>query len=638
MLKHLPILSILLFLFVKLAAQPLPVNSDSLLAIAMNDHKPDSLRLGSMEVIVSTWMMMNPDSCLHYAKLYATLATKLKNNDQLANAQYLQGVSHYFKGDLPEAITALHKSLDTRGENGDPVGRGAALNVIGAVYMLQGNHARAIDNYMRCLKLSEQINDDRGVSGSHFNIGRIYTQQKDYATALEHFKTSLAHKDSADLEGRAKVYQIMATTYVDLKNDVMAKVYFQKALELEITSNDHLGMGMSYSNMATYYLTGKNPDTAIYYAEQSIREFEMVDDVLGIGFACATLAEAFKLKGQHRNAIEHAEKAMAIAKQFNETKLIQETAKILSDNYRAIGQMDKALEMYDLNIMLKDSLQSEENQRGVLRQEYAYQYEKEALSDSLQFAKKEAVLTEQTQKQRIGLGATAIVLLLIILLASSIYKGKKRSDELLLNILPEQVAEELKRNGEAQARQINEVTVLFTDFKDFTAISEKLTPKELVRNLHECFTAFDNIIQKHGLEKIKTIGDAYMAAGGLPAPNETHAHDTVAAAFDILDFINTFNDQKIASGQPYFEIRIGVHTGPVVAGIVGVKKFSYDIWGDTVNTASRIESAGDAGHVNISQATYEIIKHDPQFVFESRGKIVAKGKGEMEMYFARLNT
>jgi class 3 adenylate cyclase len=210
---------------------------------------------------------------------------------------------------------------------------------------------------------------------------------------------------------------------------------------------------------------------------------------------------------------------------------------------------------------------------------------------------------------------------------------KERSEELLLNILPKEVAEELKAKGEAEAKHINQVTVLFSDFKGFTAMSELVTPQQLVKDLHECFSFFDRICGQHGLEKIKTIGDAYMAAGGLPVENSTHATDAIQVALAMRDFIAEGKARKIAAGLPFFEIRIGIHTGPVVAGIVGVKKFSYDIWGDTVNTASRMESSGAPGHVNISEATYLLVKDQPGLTFTSRGKVQAKGKGEMEMYF-----
>ena len=203
--------------------------------------------------------------------------------------------------------------------------------------------------------------------------------------------------------------------------------------------------------------------------------------------------------------------------------------------------------------------------------------------------------------------------------------------ELLLNILPEEVADELKAKGSADAQMIDEVTVLFTDFKGFTQLSEKLSPKALVAEINECFSAFDHIMTKYGIEKIKTIGDAYMAAGGLPIPNATHANDVVNAALEIQAFMQDHKKTRAAAGELFFEIRIGVHTGPVVAGIVGVKKFQYDIWGDTVNTASRMESSGEAGKINISETTFEIVREN--FDCKYRGKIEAKNKGLIDMYF-----
>jgi class 3 adenylate cyclase/ligand-binding sensor domain-containing protein len=214
---------------------------------------------------------------------------------------------------------------------------------------------------------------------------------------------------------------------------------------------------------------------------------------------------------------------------------------------------------------------------------------------------------------------------------------RDRSESLLLNILPAEVAEELKAKGEAEAKLIDEVTVLFTDFKGFTHMSEKLSPRQLVKDLNECFSAFDRICEKYRVEKIKTIGDSYMAAGGLPTPSEEHAKNVLCAAFEMRDFIEEGKKKKMEGGLPYFEIRIGIHTGPVVAGIVGVKKFQYDIWGDTVNTASRMESSGEVGRVNTSQTTYELIKSDPNFSFEYRGKVQAKGKGKVDMWFVEAN-
>lgn len=209
---------------------------------------------------------------------------------------------------------------------------------------------------------------------------------------------------------------------------------------------------------------------------------------------------------------------------------------------------------------------------------------------------------------------------------SELKQEMKKSDDLLLNILPADIADELKENGISEARNYSEVTVLFTDFVNFTGISEKLSPKELVSELHICFKGMDEIIVRHGMEKIKTIGDAYLAVCGLPKPCPTHAKNTVSAAREILEFVKS---RKREGGM--FEIRIGINSGPVVAGIVGIKKFAYDIWGDTVNTAARMEQASNPGKINISGSTYELVKDSYNCIY--RGKLSAKNKGHIDMYF-----
>jgi class 3 adenylate cyclase len=213
---------------------------------------------------------------------------------------------------------------------------------------------------------------------------------------------------------------------------------------------------------------------------------------------------------------------------------------------------------------------------------------------------------------------------------------KLKSEKLLLNILPQETAEELKATGTAKTKFFEQVTVMFTDFHDFTPISEKMHPEELVAEINYYFSAFDNIVSRHEIEKIKTIGDSYMCAAGLPNRNTTHAIDTVKAAIEILDFMEERKTKKQALGQPWFDVRIGIHTGPIVAGIVGTRKFAYDIWGDTVNMASRMESSSEVGMINISGATHELIKD--AFNCTYRGKINAKNKGMIDMYYVKRET
>jgi class 3 adenylate cyclase len=305
--------------------------------------------------------------------------------------------------------------------------------------------------------------------------------------------------------------------------------------------------------------------------------------------------------------------------------------------FLAAGMYKEAAEGYKLSAQLADSTS---------REEIKLLTEKQITHNLIELAnineineKKEELAQKTIDRQilvrNIFMGGCTLLLIfsgVFFVQRNKIKKGKKLSDELLLNILPSSIAEELKSKGNAESKLIDDVTVLFTDFKGFTQLSEQFTPQELVAEINECFSAFDQIMIKHNVEKIKTIGDSYMAAGGLPTSNKTHAHDVVHAALEIQQFMASYKKEREEAGKLFFEIRIGIHSGPVVAGIVGIRKFAYDIWGDTVNTASRMESSGEVGKVNVSETTYNLTQD--KFSFTNRGKIDAKGKGEINMYFA----
>ncbi|RME93182.1 MAG: adenylate/guanylate cyclase domain-containing protein [Candidatus Hydrogenedentota bacterium] len=217
------------------------------------------------------------------------------------------------------------------------------------------------------------------------------------------------------------------------------------------------------------------------------------------------------------------------------------------------------------------------------------------------------------------------------LLEEYLENEKNKSDLLLKSILPETIAEELKNTGHSEPRYYDQATVLFTDFVGFTKVSANLTPQKLVGELDLCFSYFDSVMKKYGLEKLKTIGDAYMAVAGIPIEKKTHAIDAVMAALEIREIMRYMKEFRKAEEDFFWEIRIGLHSGPLVAGIIGEEKFAYDVWGDTVNTASRMESAGKADSINISKETYELIKDF--FQCEYRGKIAVKNIGKLEMYF-----
>lgn len=218
-------------------------------------------------------------------------------------------------------------------------------------------------------------------------------------------------------------------------------------------------------------------------------------------------------------------------------------------------------------------------------------------------------------------------------LRAELSAAKDRIEGLLLNMLPEQIATELMRTGHAQARSYASATVLFTDFVGFSRIASANPPESLVKELDFHFQAFDEITGRHGLEKIKTIGDSYMCAGGVPVANQTHAADAVRAGLEICEFVKRCEAESLRRSGFTLKVRVGINTGPVVAGVVGNRKFAFDIWGDTVNLAARMEQHSEAGRVNISHSTRALL--GDAFGLESRGKVEAKNMGEVEMFFVR---
>lgn len=218
-------------------------------------------------------------------------------------------------------------------------------------------------------------------------------------------------------------------------------------------------------------------------------------------------------------------------------------------------------------------------------------------------------------------------------LYAQLEQEKRKSDELLLNILPSEVADELKISGTVEPVHYESASVMFADFKDFTKVSATLSPTELFQELNDCFSYFDQVIDKYDLEKLKTIGDCYMCVGGVPGSRATHAIDTILAAIDMQLFMQCRRTQKLDHGQAYWDLRIGIHSGPLLAGVVGQKKFAYDIWGDTVNTASRLESTGVPGRINISTSTYDLVKNF--FDTEYRGDVDIKNFGQIDAFFIK---
>ncbi len=401
-------------------------------------------------------------------------------------------------------------------------------------------------------------------------------------------------------------------------------------------------------NIGSLYASRDSLPQALFYFKLALQVAKKRNDASEL---CVLYNNLAGLSNDADEVLSFIDSAIHFANLTNNHSRVQLFSENKAYFYYSIGEYEIAYNELWWAVNLKDSLFNIQIYEAIAEMEQKYETEKnENEIKTLKLEKLSIELDKVRYKrnQNIALLSGLVFVLLALSLWSrlnfirksktALQKEKDISEGLLLNILPESVADELKLKGYTDAKEFDQATILFTDFKGFTALSEQLSATDLVHEIDICFKAFDNIMEEYGIEKIKTIGDAYMAAGGLHTPRTAEAADVVKAGLDMQEFVANRKYKHDELGIPSFEMRVGVNTGAVIAGVVGVKKFQYDIWGDTVNTASRMESSGAVGKVNISRATYELLKNDSRFTFENRGKIEAKGKGEMEMWFASLKT
>jgi len=574
-----------------------------------------------------------------YADEALALAEKLDYKKGVAKSYHQIGVIYWHLGDYQKSLENYFLALPLNEQIGYQKGIAWDLGDIGLAYSTMGNFPKTLEFFLKALKINEKLGIKDAIAWNLRKIGLVYRFLSNYPKALEYYSKSLSIEETlGNKRGVATCYYEIAGIYRTQQNYTEALKKYFVVLKIYEEIGNKSGIGNVANGIGTVYAEQGNYSEALKKYFEAEKICEEIGNKGTLAVNNRDIGEVYMKEKKYREASDYLNKGLSLAKEIGSLVEIKLSYDNLTELDIAQGNFNKALEHYKLYITYRDSINNTETTKKTVALQMNYDFEKKQDSTRAVQEKKDAVAKKELQKQKLVrngfMGGFAVVLLFAVVFftqRNKIKKGKKRSDELLLNILPEEVAEELKAKGSADAKQFDVVTVMFTDFKNFTQISEKLSPTELVNEIHTCFKAFDNIIGKHNIEKIKTIGDAYMCAGGLPVTNKTNAIDVVSAAMEIQNFMKQHSVQRISKGKEVFEIRIGVHTGPVVAGIVGVKKFAYDIWGDTVNVASRMESSGEAGKVNISGSTYELVKD--KFKCEHRGKIQAKNKGEIDMYF-----
>ena len=571
----------------------------------------DSIKLKTFLELTDLYSFKNPDSAILFGKRGKLLSKRINDQKIIANACTELGWAYYVSGDYNSALENFLEALKINEKLNDQKNISTALNNLGSIFLNQKNYKKASEYYAKALAIDKKANNKKWISSDLSNIGIIYFNEGKYDKAIE---------------------------------------YYSKALAINREINNQRDISMNLGNIANTYnklledsSINKNKKDSLFkiahqYYLEGIRIDNELDRTLGMAIKYGNLGELHTKMKKFAEAEKYLKLAIFLTDSVGAYDIVDNWHKNLSELYEQTNNYDKALYHFKRFKAIKDSITNIETTQNTTKMEMKYEFEKIQAAEKAEQEKKDTLTADELHRQNLILVFVIIGFIVVSVFAfyairqkNTIKKEKKRSDELLLNILPFETAEELKKTGSARPKKFDQVTVLFTDFKGFTKIAEKMTAEDLVNELNLIFGVFDIIISKYPIEKIKTIGDAYMCAGGLPVTNNSHPKDVVLAAMEIQKYIDS--KIKIHSDKPIFQIRIGIHTGPVVAGVVGIKKFAYDIWGDTVNTASRMESSGEPGKINISGTTYELIKDYPEFKTFYRGEIEAKNKGKIKMYF-----
>ncbi|MBE9485327.1 MAG: tetratricopeptide repeat protein, partial [Bacteroidetes bacterium] len=584
----------------------------------------DTMVLFELGQCININLYNDPDQSMVEARRVLNIAFAASYYSVIPKMLLYQGISYDLNGKYDSAIIMYDSALIMAEKYGFKADQGSIYNNYSIVYSIMGQLEQSLDYCMKALKIFEELGDSSSMAKVYNNLGSRYSEMGMNDMAIIYYKKAIAINERFQDQSRlVKNYGNIGTVYSFLDEHEKALEYYTKAYMITKDLDNKVDMSITLSNMAITYKNMKKFDLALSFAEQSYLIAREANDEIGKLVYFITTAEIFKDQEDFDKALKNYSIAESLADSIGARQNLLEIYSGLADIYAQMGDFRNAYLYKETYNEERMRLLDNEKNKAL---DKIKEFEDDKVQSEIDILTKDAEIQELViRRQKIirnsVAGAGAFILLITILLLHRyryvrktrnqlekknviIQDEKEKSDNLLLNILPEETAEELKTKGISKARSFEMVTVLFTDFKGFTSMAEILNPGELVAEIDHCFKAFDNIISNYDIEKIKTIGDAYMCAGGLPVANKTNHVDVVRAAIDIRDFMLKLKENRERKNEPFFEIRIGVHTGPVVAGIVGIKKFQYDIWGDTVNIASRMESSGEVGEVNVSGTTY----------------------------------
>ena len=637
-------LVIICFLLLKLNGLAQEQVVDSLKAVVekLND---DSTKVNALNELSTLLYTTHPDLAIMYSVEAMELGKRIKFYQGVALAIKYIGLGYYIKADFIKSIEYWNQSMDIYDSLGDKSGVSNILNNLGTVYYDQGDEATGVEYYLQAAKTAEEINDKLKMSNAYLNIGTAYANKTEtYDMSKEYL--SLAYKIFMEYEeyfavGLSAVN--LGEIYYLMDRYDSALYYYQKSLEAYELS-EASAAPYTLNNIGKLYAkTGEYP-SALKYHQDAFNLSLKYKDKAQQAQSLNAMGDVYLQMNNYKGAIKPYKEAEELAKEIGTPTELQVSYKGLAEAYSELRDFNNAFKYQNLLTEINHEIYNAENDKKIERMQFTYELDKRE-EEIHQLTTEKALQESEMKRQRAVIYGTLVGLVLIMAIAVIMYRNYREKarinkildkqnaeiESLILNILPKEIARELQTEGQATPRYYENVSVLFTDFKGFSSISQGMTPNELVEHLNDYFHAFDDIIGRFGLEKIKTIGDAYMCAGGIPLPNKHHQYDIVKAGLAMQEYINQRKEELAEKGEVGWDLRVGIHTGPIVAGVVGKKKYAYDIWGNTVNIASRMESNGEPGKVNISSATYKLVRD--HYKCHHRGKIYAKNVGDIDMYF-----
>ncbi|MDW8220510.1 MAG: adenylate/guanylate cyclase domain-containing protein [Bacteroidota bacterium] len=533
-------------------------------------------------------------------------------------------------------------------------GRANALNAIAVTYYYQGWYEIALHYHTQALEARRVLNDSIGIGHSMNNIALIYMGQRKYDAALPYLYEALRIYHHNNLRNSVAVaYNNIGTVFRHLGKLDSSIVMHKAAINTLQGTPSHAGMALSFNSLAAALEDAGKLGDALQYYHEGFRLYQTAQHQKGmLNSEYGKASVLLKLK-RYSEALEHIHRAITMAEFLQARPDMRDCYLLLSTIEETIGNIAGALYYYKRYAQLKDSLITEEIIAKAAEFNARYDAERKAQQIKLLTSQR-----EREQMERHLLLIVAGVSLLAIVMVYWRYRTKRHSElalrqanvalqeknnllsqarataeSLLLNIYPHTIAERIQAGEHRIAEQFHDVTVLFADLVNFTGLAAYLSPNELVSMLDDIFSTFDALVERYHLEKIKTIGDAYMVVCGVPEPHPQHCLNVALCALDMLHVIECYQPYPDVQRFSPLQIRIGMHTGSVVAGVIGKKKFSYDLWGDTVNIASRLESHGQPGAIHCSEQVYEILSDS--CIFEKRGLITLKGNITINTYFLR---